>query len=195
MLDTKTKYRLIGTGLLVASAAVLLPLVLDGERPAELDLQVIVPERPAFPEVSIAPVKSIEALQEETVSEPVARSANDIELIPTPKPAAPTSEPIQTNTVAQEPERAEPKPEPKEPAVIADRWTLQVATFGKRDNATRTLKKLQDAGYPAYVVTTNSLYKVFVGPELKRSASDKAKDDIKKEFSLNGIVVKYSPNS
>ncbi|MFD1383712.1 SPOR domain-containing protein [Rhodanobacter aciditrophus] len=202
MLDTKTKYRLIGAGLLVLSAAVLLPLVLDGERPPELDVQVVVPERPAFPEVAIAPVKSMDDLvvqQQETASAANSQesSPNDIELIPTPKAAAPTQEPLDTRTKTasvavaptQEPVKA-PAPEP-----IAERWTLQVATFGKKENATRTLKRLQDAGYPAYIMTTNALYKVFVGPELKRSASDKAKEDVKKEFSLNGIVVKYSPNS
>ncbi|RDL46130.1 SPOR domain-containing protein [Marinomonas piezotolerans] len=203
MLDAKSKYRLIGAGLLIASAAVLLPLVLDGERPDTLDVQIVVPDKPRLPEVVIAPVQPLtepdtQKSDNEVVDVP---EASEIELIPAPQKAISTTESLDTSVEASSADVKEKVSDPvktearQSTAPIAERWTLQVATFGKRDNATRTLKKLQDAGYPAYVVTTNSLYKVFVGPELKRSASDKAKEDIKKEFLLNGIVVKYAPNS
>lgn len=201
MLDTKSKYRLIGAGLLIASSAILLPLVLDGERPEQLNVQISVPEKPDFPDVAIAPVQPLADIAEAPAQEaPI--DANEIELIPVPQQAKPTSEPIQTaKQEAPKPQPVTTKKEPektpvkKELAPIGDRWTLQVATFGKKDNAQRTLKKLQDAGYPAYVMTTNSLYKVFVGPELQRDVSEKVKAEIKKKFKLSGIVVKYSPNS
>ncbi len=195
MLDAKSKYRLIGAGLLLGSSAILLPLILDGERPESLDVQISVPERPEFPEVAIAPVQPVSEM--EIPDEPV--DVNSIELLP----SDPETQPVKP--VAKEPVRvvseqvAKPA-EPvlkvtKEPVPIGERWTLQVATFGKQDNATRTLKKLKDAGYPAYVMTTNSLFKVFVGPELKREESEKMKQKVQKEFKLSGIVVKYSPNS
>ena len=195
MLDAKSKYRLIGAGLLLGSSAVLLPLILDGERPESLDVQISVPERPEFPEVAIAPVQPVSEM--EIPDEPV--DVNSIELLP----SDPETQPVKP--VAKEPVRvvSEPEAKPaepvlkvtKEPVPIGERWTLQVATFGKQDNATRTLKKLKDAGYPAYVMTTNSLFKVFVGPELKREESEKMKQKVHKEFKLSGIVVKYSPNS
>lgn len=195
MLDAKSKYRLIGAGLLLGSSAILLPLILDGERPESLDVQISVPERPEFPEVGIAPVQPVSEM--EIPDEPV--DVNSIELLP----SDPETQPVKP--VAKEPVRvvSEPEAKPaepvlkvtKEPVPIGERWTLQVATFGKQDNATRTLKKLKDAGYPAYVMTTNSLFKVFVGPELKREESEKMKQKVQKEFKLSGIVVKYSPNS
>jgi DedD protein len=195
MLDAKSKYRLIGAGLLLGSSAILLPLILDGERPESLDVQISVPERPEFPEVAIAPVQPVSEM--EIPDEPV--DVNSIELLP----SDPETQPVKP--VAKEPVKvvSEPVAKPaepvlkvtKEPVPIGERWTLQVATFGKQDNATRTLKKLKDAGYPAYVMTTNSLFKVFVGPELKREESEKMKQKVQKEFKLSGIVVKYSPNS
>lgn len=196
MLDAKSKYRLIGAGLLIASSAVLLPLVLDGERPEELNVQIVVPEKPSFPEVAIAPVQPVAELEEQSAMEDL--DVNNIELInvePEPEPS------IQMAAQPQSVEKAKPAPAPKavevkkDLAPIGERWTLQVATFGKQDNATRTLKKLKDAGYPAYVMSSNSLYKVFVGPELKREASERMKNKVLKEFKLSGIVVKYSPNS
>lgn len=198
MLDTKSKYRLIGAGLLIASSAVLLPLVLDGERPEELDVQIAVLEKPAFPEVAIAPVQPVAELEEQSSLEMEDLDVNSIELIDAEPASQAASQPTVTTP---KPVKAEPGPVPtpvevkKEIAPVGERWTLQVATFGKQDNATRTLKKLQDAGYPAYVMSSNSLYKVFVGPELKREASERMKDKVLKEFKLSGIVVKYSPNS
>lgn len=195
MLDTKSKYRLIGAGLILASSAIVFPLVLDGERPESLDVQISVPERPEFPEVAIAPVQPVSEM--EIPDEPV--DVNSIELLP----SDPETQPVKP--VAKEPVKVVVEPEvksvepvlkvTKDPVPIGERWTLQVATFGKQDNATRTLKKLKDAGYPAYVMTTNSLFKVFVGPELKREESEKMKQKVQKEFKLSGIVVKYSPNS
>lgn len=207
MLDSKSKYRLVGAGLLLVSCAILLPLILDGERPEELNVDISVPDKPAFAEVDIASVESMEELEQSSKTE---RSANDIDLIPEPEQATQTTASVEskapkpTPAKAPEPSKAEAAPqvaaEPnkapaKELAPVGERWTLQVATFGQKTNAERTLKKLKEAGYPAYVMTSNSLFKVFVGPELQRSASEKVKTKVQQEFKLSGIVVKYSPNS
>ena len=71
---------------------------------------------------------------------------------------------------------------------------LQIATFKSKDNAIRLVDKLKDSDYDAYSLTTNSLYKVYVGPEFKRETSERMREEIKKKFSLTGIVVKYSVN-
>ena len=163
-----------------------------------MDVQISVPERPEFPEIAIAPVQPISEM--DMADEPV--DVNEIELLPSETKAqvVPTQEPKTVSEVIAKSEESNiTTPEvvkvTKEPVPIADRWTLQVATFGKQENAARTLKKLQDAGYSAYVITTNSLFKVFVGPELKREESEKMKQKVLKEFKLSGIVVKYAPNS
>ena len=77
---------------------------------------------------------------------------------------------------------------------VADRWVLQIATFKSKENSVRLVEKLKGSNYDAYSLTTNSLYKVYVGPEFKRETSEKMREEIKKKFSLNGIVVKYSVN-
>lgn len=184
MIDRALTYRLIGAGLMVASAAIVLPLVLDGERPAELDMQVVVSEPPAFEVVEIAPVKSV---QEINAQQTASKDPQDIELIPVAKAV---EEPKKAQESQAEPTKVEKKP--VTPA--ADRWAVQIATFKSKDNATRLVDKLQKANYDAYSITTNSLYKVFVGPEFKRDTSKKIRDDIKKEFGLAGLVVKYSVN-
>ncbi|NLQ18927.1 SPOR domain-containing protein [Marinomonas sp. M1K-6] len=184
---------------MVLSAAIILPLILDGERPAELDVQVHVTSPPAFPTVDIATVQPVDSLPVEPYLSEGA-SADNIQLIPVPSSATEVERLDQaTSDVTAQVEKAAPVEkaavvEKTAPVVVADRWTLQIATFKSKDNAHRLVEKLKAANYAAYSVTTNSLYKVYAGPELKREASEKMREEIKKKFSLTGIVIKYSVN-
>ena len=201
MIDRTITYRLIGAGIMVLSAAIILPLILDGERPAELDVQVQVTTPPAFPIVEIAPVQSVDSLPvEQSIGED--KPAEDIRLIPVPQSAKDVSsissvEPTVSAKLEAKPEAKPAVKEPVEktaPIQVADRWVLQIATFKSKENAVRLVEKLKGANYDAYSLTTNSLYKVYVGPEFKRETSEKMREEIKKKFNLNGIVVKYSVN-
>ncbi|WP_239544060.1 SPOR domain-containing protein [Marinomonas foliarum] len=192
MIDRTIMYRLIGAGIMVLSASIILPLILDGERPEELDMQVQVTSPPAFPTIEIAPVQPVDSLPVASMQDSGSDTGN-IELIPVPKAAKDVSQISAAQPEVSTPQVKAPV-EKLTPTVVADRWTLQIATFKSKDNATRLVEKLKAAKYDAYSLTTNSLYKVYVGPELKREVSDKLRDEIKKEFSLSGIVVKYSVN-
>lgn len=182
MLDKTSTHRLIGAGIMLVAAAAVLPVILDGERPPELDVQIAVPPPPTIPTVKIQPVQPL-------VVPTVSDSDNKI------------SESAQAKV--NEPSKA--KPEEKTPVLVASepekmdhalpaRWTVQIATFKSRDNAERLIKKLQDANYPAYTITTKSLYKVYIGPQIKREKAESIREEVKKEFLLNGLVVKYSTN-
>ena len=132
-------------------------------------------------------------------------AVDDIQLRPVPQPAndVEVSENVSSTTVApQTTPKTTPqvKPEVKAPvenvaaSAVADRWTLQIATFKSKDNAVRLVEKLKEGNYAAYSLTTNSLYKVYVGPEFKRETAEKMREEIKQKFSLTGFVTKYSVN-
>lgn len=204
MIDKTITYRLIGAGIMVLSAAIILPLILDGERPAELDVQVQVTTPPAFQPLEIASVQPVERLPVEPFVEEEG-AVDDIQLIPVPQPANDVEVPenMSSTTVApQTTAKTTPqvKPEVKAPvenvaaSAVADRWTLQIATFKSKDNAVRLVEKLKEGNYAAYSLTTNSLYKVYVGPEFKRETAEKMREEIKQKFSLTGFVTKYSVN-
>lgn len=204
MIDKTITYRLIGAGIMVLSAAIILPLILDGERPAELDVQVQVTTPPAFQPLEIASVQPVERLPVEPFVEEEG-AVDDIQLIPVPQPANDVEVPdnVSSTTVApQSTPKTTPqvKPEVKAPvenvaaSAVADRWTLQIATFKSKDNAVRLVEKLKEGNYAAYSLTTNSLYKVYVGPEFKRETAEKMREEIKQKFSLTGFVTKYSVN-
>jgi len=192
MIDRTIIYRLIGAGIMVLSVAIILPLVLDGERPPELDVQVQVTSPPNFPVVEITPVKSVDSLpMVSKITED--KSVGEISLIPVPQPAKDVKNIAKTESKTSQSEVIVPAKKAVAEK-IADRWVVQIATFKSKDNAIRLVDKLKEANYDAYSLTTNSLYKVYVGPEFKRETSERKREEIKKKFSLNGIVVKYSVN-
>ncbi|REG83301.1 SPOR domain-containing protein [Marinomonas pollencensis] len=197
MLDKKMTHRLIGASILIVAAAIILPQILDGERPPELDVQVVVSKPPVFPEVKIAPAQSLDKLPDATEDSSVEPSAEEIQL---------TGKSAQDISLVAEADKEPPAPvvqaKPKvvvkqkeaKPPVVSARWTVQIATFAQEANAKRLVSKLKKANYPAYSITTNALFKVYVGPELDRTTSEKVQADIHKKFSLKGIVVKFSEN-
>lgn len=71
-------------------------------------------------------------------------------------------------------------------------WTLQIATFKTSENALRLIRKLIQSNYPAYQTAQNNLFKVYVGSAVQREEIERFRVKIKKEFSLSGIVVRYS---
>ncbi|TYL49436.1 SPOR domain-containing protein [Marinomonas sp. IMCC 4694] len=170
---------------MVASAAVVLPLILDGERPPELDVRVDISNPPDFPTIDIATVQPVDSLASDLASTN-DQSHDDITLIPVPKSA----NDVQSNASAESSKSLSKSAV----ELAADRWTLQIATFKSKENTQRLVEKLKKANYDAYSLTTNSLYKVYVGPEFKRESLEEMREDIKKKFSLNGIVIKYSVN-
>ncbi|GAB3475383.1 SPOR domain-containing protein [Marinomonas epiphytica] len=203
MIDKTIKYRLAGAAILVLSACILLPLVLDGERPAELDLQVVINEPPAFTPAPIAKAEPVNKAPNTASPSASNNDEDDIQLIPiasdTSKQDSSSKKPTNVSSKATTPSTTTTKPAVKKPAAVsqkkpAGRWALQIATFKNRENAQRLVTKLQAAKYDAYSVTVNALYKVYVGPEFDREVSEKAKEKIKKDFGLNGFIIKYSVN-
>ena len=193
MLDKSSTHRLIGAGIMLVAAAALLPVILDGERPPELDLDIQVSKAPVIPEVVIKSVQPLPSVDKQIEFKKLNK-ANDVKtkdvVVQTPKAPTPSK------VTKQEPKQT------KAPVVVKKlektnkkaKWTLQIASFKSRENANALVKKLQAANYPAYTITTKTLFKVYVGPEIKRSRSESLKQEIKKKFSLEGFIVKYSAN-
>ena len=74
-------------------------------------------------------------------------------------------------------------------------WVVQVGSFAKKMNAVGFRDKLKEAGFVAFVETTDEtqgkLFRVRVGPELNRERAEKMQERIEIEFDLKGIIVSY----
>jgi len=192
MLDKSSTHRLIGAGIMLVAAAAILPVILDGERPPELDVDIRVSKAPVIPQVVIKPAQPLPLVEKQiqykklnkAIDTPVIKS-KDISKKETTKAVVKKKDAvIKKAVVVKKLEKTAKKA----------KWTLQIASFKSRSNASALVKKLQAANYPAYTITTKTLFKVYVGPEIKRTRSESLKQEIKKKFSLEGFVVKYSAN-
>ncbi|MCZ2720363.1 SPOR domain-containing protein [Marinomonas sp. 15G1-11] len=198
MLDKTIRFRLIGVVILVVISAAVLPIILDGERPPELDVNIQIEPAPTIANVKISPLQPITSLgangdldsQPEIKVESIKKDADQdrvskhmtVEKVDVVKAPVTISPAKSIASVAK-------------PALQKEsRWSVQIATFKSKTNADNLVKKLIKANYSAYSITTNSLYKVYVGPEIKREKAELFRDQIKKEFRLNGLIVKYSEN-
>ena len=79
-------------------------------------------------------------------------------------------------------------------AAAPESWAVQLGSFSDRINASNLMKKLQDAGFTAYMhdskTTQGNLIRVLVGPQLHRSDANKIQKQLQQQFSLKSIIVK-----
>lgn len=70
-----------------------------------------------------------------------------------------------------------------------------MGSFSKRNNALGLKDKLRKKKVHAFVErvmkNNNAVYRVRVGPEVTRKKAEVLKNKLKKEFKLNGLVVKH----
>lgn len=77
-------------------------------------------------------------------------------------------------------------------------WTLQVATFSDRSNADKLEKQLKGMGYSSYIRSVlreggRSFYRVYLGPEVRTKELLEARERLKKELGLEGVVTRFVP--
>lgn len=204
-METTLKQRLIGAAVIIALAVIFVPMILDGSgRQESVALNMEVPPEPTFtfdsdlPDTNkldeLPPMKKPEdsATKVETVDEskanPVETSKpNEIEdkttistatQISKPKVVEATENHIKTN-----------------PALSA--WAVQVAAFEEKGKALALQEKLLASNLSAFTERSGngakSVYRVKVGPELKRENAEKLRDKIEKEHGLKGSFVTKHP--
>ena len=199
-MDEQLKQRLVGALVLLSAAVIFLPLIFDGrdEQAAYSDVQI--PEEPVVtldvskPEIDTEYYDSVQKKVEDE------RAA-----------VAPSEESLnQPVTTVVEPEPAEKavkqdfeaiKKAAESPATgtdrLAENYTVQLAAFSTRENAEKLHKRLIEKDYKAYIQKgksgSNTVYRVFVGPQLRKNRAEIIAEALHKEFQLKGMVVRYAP--
>lgn len=195
-MERSLKERLVGAAVLVILAVIFIPMLFDDTQETEPVITATnIPPKPddmsSPPEGDfssrIIPLEQGEANtvipkpEEKTADKPIAENkpATDI--------TAATEEqvPSKTAVIDEEP--------PTNVGLSA--WVVQLGSFTSEENAQVLNQKLRKAGYSAFVEPlkqkTNVVYRVRVGPELKRSDAESIRDELKKTMKLDGIVAQY----
>lgn len=176
--------RLVGAVILIALAAILLPMLFDG---AGI-------ERRALPEMVESPRAErsmvTEARQETAVDDAEWMFLEEIEA----RRADPAASAL--------PQQREVPPldaAPDRPGLDAtglpEAWSVQVASFRELDNARGLRRKLNDDGFEAYLIPggdgDTSLHRVSVGPRIDRAAAGRLREELKRRYDLDGFVVRF----
>lgn len=171
----------------------------------ETEEPVVPPPEPEAPVESAAEPEAdadagVEPQSEpESGSEPATQSTTDTapepETAPEKKPEAEAA-PAPAATAEPEPPQSEQaESESGDTAGKPSGWVVQLGSFAQEDNARELDKRLREAGFASFVEQVSqsgkTVYRVRIGPEVKRSEAEKSLGRIEDQFELKGIVVSY----
>ena len=196
-MEERIKQRLVGASVLVALAVIFIPIILEGPEEEFGPWGTKLPKPPGQELTGeIEPLK----LPEHGASEPVRRIVLD-----TTQPS--DRDKKQNDKVATKHKVAKPAGASKDkqgsspgsgPAAVdkgLQAWVVQVASFHEEGNAVRLRDRLRKMGYTTFVeqLSSNpgSMFRVRVGPELKRSDAQSIRDRVAAELKLDGLVTRY----
>lgn len=188
-MEPQVRQRIVGASVLCALAVVFLPMLFDDSEPAPGPIeQSNIPAQPADGFSSrIVPL--------DTAIPPAEPPPAEASVIPPAvRPTLPTG--VDTDTAAGADDG--PSPEPVEQAdtrVGLTAWAVQLGSFSNEDNAAGLESRLRKAGYSAFVeklvTEEGTIFRVRVGPELRRADADRLRGQLAGEVELEGIVVRY----
>ena len=179
-MDERLKRRVVGAAVLVVAAVVFVPMLLNqaGEAPPP-------------------PTRSIPSTMPLPPPTPPAQDT-DVRVVPLDPPAPPPAEPPKPAKIAAPAPPAEKAP-PKvaaKPAASAppakSGFAVQLGSFSKSSNALGLRDKLKAKGYKAFVKTSGSVTRVYVGPQKNRAEAEKALKKLLADTKMKGIVVSFS---
>ncbi|CAM3512831.1 SPOR domain-containing protein [Parendozoicomonas haliclonae] len=170
--------RLTGAVVLIAAAVILYPVLFTSEQ-ADESLNLTIPEPPPAPEIPE---------YVEQINRPLAIPEEPADFEPPPEVAAESTSPS----------GVEKTPPTLDTEGLPISWTLQLAAFSQADNANVLQDKLRKDGYRAYTregsaADNKSLYRVYVGPDLRKDKLLELRRAIEQSYSLKGMVVRFRP--
>jgi len=71
-------------------------------------------------------------------------------------------------------------------------WGLQLASFRDERNARALQADLLKAGHKVYIRRSDSLVRVYIGPEMQRSRLEALQDSVKREYALDGMITRFT---
>ncbi len=166
-MEPQTKQRWVGAIVIGALAVIFVPFLFDGSAPERYEVVYDPQPAPDYEPAPLTPEEveaSMRAMAEESARAMPQREAAD----------APPPEGFQLDADQ-----------------LPVGWTLQLASFKEKENATRLRKRLRDATYTSYVLHRDDMHRVFVGPSLERERLESIAADIEAQFSLKGVIVRW----
>ena len=210
-METTLKQRLIGAAVIIALAVIFVPMILDGSgRQESVAINMEVPPEPTFTFDSELPdpkqldeLPPIKKAEENTPKEMVVETESTEEsaasaTVEKSKPVETQSKTtVATATQANKTQVVEATENHIKTNPALSAWAVQVAAFGEKSKALALQEKLIASKISAFTEQSGEgdkvIYRVKVGPELKRENAEKLRDQIENEHGLKGSFVTKHP--
>jgi len=171
-MDRSLKERVIGAGVLVIIAVLIVPIFLDGPS----DDSEIVQERITLPGQEGEGVKQKTVVLQLDREQPVPAPREGDKVKTTTPPPTVT---VQAKTVTPKTPviaKAEPREAMATPVSTTGMWAVQMGSFSNQANADRLAADLRKDGYAAFLsqlqTSSGKLHRVRVGPQKNRAAAE-----------------------
>lgn len=133
----------------------------------------------------------------ETPSEPDVETASSASQTTTPSQS--DSDSTSTNETPEPGNEVADTASDDEPGLdvsgLPEAWSVRVGAFGNASNAANLLQRLTDGGHRAYTRPVSSsgreLTAVFVGPLISRQEAQDVLGQVKTDYDLSGMIVRY----
>ena len=196
-MDQNLKERLVGAAVLIILAVIFIPMFLSDVPITDGRItETNIPEKPEVFSSRIVPLgtgpENISRQGTPDTSANAGSPATTTEPAESPQTRVDTH---QTTKAETEPVTVVKEAAKDSSAVGLTAWVVQLGSFSSEGNAQSLNKQLREQKYPAFVeplIQENKvIYRVRVGPELRRSNAEKLQQEIKKKLGIDGILVKY----
>jgi len=203
MENNRIKQRIVGAVILVSIAVIVLPMILSESGEPEISGSNIPPKPDHLVKTEIIPLEikklpdPADSVQRRVVQQRSSTENTNMEESPEVVVATPVEEVVTVPEVEPVSKPQPPKAEaPRKPETVAtvSGWVVQVGSFSSQSNAMALREKLRANGFNAFVERVdagNIVYRVRVGPELKKTQAQVVKESLKEKMALDGLVIRH----
>jgi DedD protein len=205
-MERRVKERLIGAGILVALAVIVVPELLSGPKPEAVRTDA--PAELPRPATAPAPVRNV--TMDLTTSKPLVSAAQAAAPPPSPPPSlapapalpsasannpdAPATAPSESSAPVAAPAPPAPSLETSStPPKSAAGYAVQLGSFANRSNADNLVHQLKAQGFAVYMLSEGSgkaaRYRVRVGPLNDRDAAERTIARLKSSGHASTLVA------
>lgn len=196
LLDRRLKQRMVGALVLLALAAVFLPMLFNrADQPRAVRVEA--PPMPAAPAPLQIETPEPDVPEPALAEAPASAPAVEAAAVAVPEPVAPppAAVPAASPAVAP-PVRSEPVAAPAsrlDGDGLPLSWSVQLVSLSNAARAQELQQRLRQQGHNAYIRSVDGMQRVFVGPLLDKSEAQRLAQEIGRQQRLSPIVVRFQP--
>lgn len=189
LLDRRLKQRMVGALVLLALAAVFLPMLFNrADQPRAVRVEA--PPMPAAPAPLQIETPEPDVPEPALAEAPASATAVEAAAVAVPEPVAPpppaVAPPVRSEPVAAPASRLDGDGLPLS-------WSVQLVSLSNAARAQELQQRLRQQGHNAYIRSVDGMQRVFVGPLLDKSEAQRLAQEIGRQQRLSPIVVRFQP--